>query len=88
MTVYRYKPVRDLANSDSMGDIIFEVTGWKEPRVEEAKNKLIEILTPKLDELKQDPEKNRYTLEFINQQINRFPISWEVTMIKDKALNN
>lgn len=88
MTIYRYEPVRDLANTESFGSITFEVIGWKEPRIKEAKNKLIEILTPKLEELKQDPDKNRYTIDFINQQINRFPVSWKVTMVKDKVLNN
>ena len=88
MTIYRYEPVRDLANSESFGSITFEVKGWKKPHIEEAKNELIKVLTPKLQELKQDPEKNRYTIDFINQQINRFPVSWKVIEIKDKVLNN
>ena len=88
MTVYRYKPVRDLANSPSMGWIEFELTGWREPRIEEAKSKLIEILNPILSGLKKDPEKNRSTIDFINQQINRFPTSWEITKVKEKVFNN
>lgn len=82
MTIYRYEPVRNLANS-SIGDIIFEVKGWKEPRIEEAKQELIKILSPKLKELKQDPEKNKHSIDFINQTINRFPTSWKVTMVKE-----
>lgn len=88
MTIYRYEPVRDLANTESFGSVTFEVKGWQEPRIEEAKNELIKVLTPKLEELKQDPEKNRYSIEFIQHQINRFPVNWKVTQVKDRVLNN
>jgi hypothetical protein len=88
MTIYRYDPIGDLANTESFGSITFEVRGYKKPRVEEAKKELIKVLTPKLDGLKRDPERNRYTVEFIQQQINRFPVSWKVTTVNDKVLNN
>lgn len=75
MTIYRYEPVRDLANTESFGSVTFEVKGWQEPRIEEAKNELIKVLTPKLEELKQDPEKNRYSIEFIQHQTIDFQLT-------------
>ena len=75
MTIYRYEPVRDLANTEAFGSVTFEVKGWQEPRIEEAKNELIKVLTPKLEELKQDPEKNRYSIEFIQHQTIDFQLT-------------
>ena len=59
----------------SIGSVTFEVKGWQEPRIEEAKNELIKVLTPKLEELKQDPEKNRYSIEFIQHQTIDFQLT-------------